>query len=313
MTGFIILIIAGICQGSFGLGYKKYPPFAWSVFWGIYSLLCAFSATLSALIFARRIDIIFDAFSLMPILCGALWGISSICFSKAINKIGMSMVYGISMGISTITGTVLPMLMYSTYPQGIKAILLVAGLILCVSGIAVVTLAGIRRDGGLKKSATATVMAIASGLGSGAMNVGFSASEMLGADLMQSDFSDAAISAIRWLPVLVGGCMMCVVWCIGEGSVKKELNTIIKPGALVRTVKLFGVSIVWYAALLLYGLANTQLSDKVGEAAWALFNALALLISVGWGLKTGEWKNTSKKILFAGCILLIISWLFIAL
>ncbi len=30
-TGFIVLAIAGICQGSFGWGYKRYTPFSFAV------------------------------------------------------------------------------------------------------------------------------------------------------------------------------------------------------------------------------------------------------------------------------------------
>lgn len=313
MTGFITLIIAGICQGSFGLGYKKYPPFSWSVFWGVYSLICAFTATAAAFMLSGDIGVVFGAFSVMSVFCGALWGISSVCFSKAISKIGMSMVYGISMGISTLTGTLLPMLLNSSFPKGVGAVLLVAGLIFSVAGIIVVTVAGIRRDGGLKNSYSGTLMAIISGLGSGAMNVGFSASLQFGEKLLQTGFSQAAMSAIRWLPVLVGGCMISVIWCLGESVIKKNINTVKEDGALKRTGKLFGVSIIWYAALLLYGLANTALADRIGDVAWALFNSLALLISIGWGLKLGEWKNTSKKILFSGCLMLILSWIFIAL
>lgn len=54
MIGCMILLIAGICQGSFGLGYKKFPPFAWSVFWGIYSTLCSLTALLFTIVSAPQ-------------------------------------------------------------------------------------------------------------------------------------------------------------------------------------------------------------------------------------------------------------------
>ena len=36
----MILLAAGVCQGSFGLGYKDYRPFSWALFWLSYNLLC---------------------------------------------------------------------------------------------------------------------------------------------------------------------------------------------------------------------------------------------------------------------------------
>lgn len=80
-----------------------------------------------------------------------------------------------------------------------------------------------------------------------------------------------------------------------------------------RTGTLFGVSIIWYLALLMYGYAYAGLSESIGEAVWAVFNALALLLSIGWGIKTGEWRNTSKKLLIFGCVILVISWSFITI
>jgi len=306
MIGFILLILAGFCQGSFGLGYKKYEPFSWSIFWGIYSGLCAITAFAAAVIINGGFGGITDAFALLPVSCGALWGISAVCFSKAVTKIGMSMVYGLSMGISTIIGSFMPMIMngYTFEGRG----MLMTGMVLCVCGIVVITVAGIKRDGGIEKSGLGVLLAILSGLGSGAMNVGFSAAQ----NFIVDNRSAYAMSAISWLPVLIGGLAICAAWCIGEALIKHEWSTLKMHGAAKRCGKLFGVSIIWYAALFLYGIAYAILSKSIGELSWALFNALALLVSVGWGLKTGEWKNSSKRLLFAGCAVLIAAWIFIS-
>jgi len=307
IVGFVLLLIAGICQGSFGLGYKKYEPFSWSVFWGIYSILCAATAFLAAVVLNGGFDGIADMFTPFPILCGAFWGASAVCFSRAITKIGMSMVYGLSMGISTIVGSVTPMIIngYSFENSG----LLLIGLVLCVAGIALITYAGVKRDGGIEKSGIGVLLAILSGLGSGAMNIGFSAARK-SVSVISSSY---ALSALAWLPVLIGGCFVSVLWCVGEAAVKHELHTVKMRGAVKRSGKLFGVSIIWYAALFIYGIAYAILSKSIGELSWALFNAFALLISVGWGLKTGEWKNTSKNLLFLGCTILVAAWIFIAI
>lgn len=106
--------------------------------------------------------------------------------------------------------------------------------------------------------------------------------------------------------------MAGIVYCIFEVTYKKEWKTVTAKGSGARTVKLFGVSIIWYLALILYGFASYLLGDMGSTVGWILFNALALIISVLWGLKTGEWKNTKKTILFVGCAVLIIAWLMIA-
>ncbi|MCH5163753.1 MAG: hypothetical protein J1F36_01915 [Clostridiales bacterium] len=313
--GFVILLIAGICQGSFGLGFKKYSPFSWAAFWMIYNILCIVVTVSVAWALAPQLwTVAFtkSEYWIIPLLCGALWGLSAIGFSKAITKIGMSMVYGISMGISTVVGSILPMLFFSSIPSGASAVFFAVGLIFTLVGVAVITVAGVKRDGAVKSSAAGIILAVLSGLGSGAMNVGFSYSS-IGEVFESLGYSQAAISSGKWLPVLVGGCIMGVIWCIGELFVRREWNTVISKGSALQTSKQFVVCIIWYAALLLYGLSTVMLGETGSIIGWILFNSLALVISVGWGLKTGEWNNKPKSLLFVGCAIMIVAWVFTAL
>ena len=316
LVGFLILLLAGLCQGSFGLGYKKYPPFSWAAFWGVYCLLCIVVSVGVTWILAPGLWGVIGAqegsYWGLPLFCGALWGLSAIGFSKGIDKIGMSMVYGISMGISTVVGSVLPMIMNGAFPTGLSMAAFIAELVLTVVGVVLVTIAGVRRDGGAGKAKLGVALAIFSGLGSGAMNLGFSHSQRVSDAFSALGYSQTAVSAGKWLPVLVGGCLAGAMWCAGELSVRKEWKTLTDKGSGKRVCVLFGVSLIWYAALLLYGL-SVYLLGNIGETVgWILFNALALVISVGWGLWSGEWKDggENKKLLFAGCGVLILSWFF---
>lgn len=317
MAGFFVLLVAGICQGSFGLGYKKYNPFSWAAFWGIYDIMCIITSVIFVDVTAPEFFGLFieKGFSywLVPLLCGAVWGLSAIGFSKGIGMIGMSLVYGISMGISTIVGSVMPMLTGGNLYMGVSAIMFWSGLVMTILGVILVTLAGIRRDGGAKGSLIGVALSVFSGLGSGFMNVGFTHSNDITEPLQQMGCSQLAVSASQWLPVLVGGCLAGVIYCIGEVSVKREWNTVTAKGSDIRALKLFGVSIIWYAALILYGYATYLLGDMGSTVGWILFNALALIISVFWGLKTGEWKGAKKTHLFAGCGVLIGAWILVAL
>ena len=313
MIGCMILLIAGICQGSFGLGYKKFPPFAWSVFWGIYSTLCSLTALLFTIVSAPQAMQVFvqtDRKGLyMAFVMGAIWGLSAICFSKAIARVGMSFVYGISMGISTIVGSVTPMLLEKNL-ENLTTVSFWLSLLLTLAGVGCVTAAGIKRDGKLQKSTLGMLLSVAAGIGSGFMNVGFSCGDGMRVLLEQMSVSELGISAVRWLPVLLGGNLMAVIWCIGEATHRREWNTLFQSGAESRIGKLFGVSIIWYSALMLYGYASYLLGEVGDTIGWILFNSLALMVSVFWGVKTGEWRRHPKTMLFVGCGLIIASWIF---
>lgn len=316
-VGFLILVLASFFQGSFALAYKKYPPFSWAAFFGVVNTLYTFTCIGFAWAFAPELwTIVGDQpteYWVLPLFCGALWGLSAVGFSKAIDKVGMSLVFGISMGISTIVGSILPMVMNHVFPEGKSAIMFWIGLLLTLLGVVFITVAGVKRDGFAKNATVGVILVIISGLGSGAMNVGFAYSESIGQEFIDYGYSQAAISCGKWLPVLFAGCVACVIWCVGEMTVKKEWHTLVEKGSLKRIGVFCGVSIMWYLALLLYGLATIKIGPMGDTVGWILFNALALIISVGWGLITGEWKNAKKKGLFVGCTVLIIAWVFTAM
>ena len=71
------------------------------------------------------------------------------------------------------------------------------------------------------------------------------------------------------------------------------------------------MSMIWYAALLLYGLSIIILGEKYSSVGWILFNALALIISTAWGLKSRGMEKSLQKLLFIGCAVLIAAWMFI--
>lgn len=302
MKGFFVLITGGICQGSFGMGYKKYPPYSWAVFWAIYNTLCALVATVAAVVLGGSDWS--SGFSWVSVLCGAFWGFSAVAFSKAIVKIGMSMVYGIAMGISSIFGSLVPMIVNGGFPAGSKLMWLIIGFSVTLIGTAIITVAGIRRDGGAKYSAIGILLSVVSGFGSGAMNIGFNFTPDVG--------GGAAVSAVRWLPVLIGGCMASVIWGFAEGLVKRQWHTAVLPGSFRRFATLAGVSIIWYMALLLYGLSAEMLGGDLNSLCWILFNSLALIVSGTWGIMSGEWKNSKKNLLFIGMAILIIAWVITA-
>ena len=105
------------------------------------------------------------------------------------------------------------MIINRSFPVGLSAAMFITGLVLTILGVIIVTIAGMRRDGGIKGSISGILLAVLSGLGSGAMNVGFAHSESITGQFALLGYSQAAASSARWMPVLVGGCLAGIVWC----------------------------------------------------------------------------------------------------
>ena len=324
ILGLSILLLAGICQGSFGIGYKNFKPFSWEAFWGVYSLYCFIIPLIWCLVNVPDFMAYLTqkpSLTISAIGCGVLWGISAIGFSKAIVYIGMSSVYGLSMGISSIVGSVIPLITSDEKPDKLSLALLATGLLITLIGIAVITKAGIIRDrckGEAErhpKMRLGILLSLLSGLGSGAMNIGFDRLSEVGRAVTSDGASQTGASAIQWLPVLFGGACAGMLYCAISMSRNQTWHTYIESGCLKRFGILFVTAIVWFAALALYGIASLELGNSGPTIGWIIFNALALIISNLWGLRFGEWKGftNAKRTLLVGNAILIFAWIFIAL
>ncbi len=321
LVGVLILLLAGICQGSFGLGYKNYTPLKWEAFWFVYSFFSIIVTCIYTLCLVPEYFSYFNNFNevAVPIICGALWGISAVAFSKGVSFIGMSLVYGISMGISAVVGSIVPLFNANELPPQESLVFLSIGIVITLVGIVLITKAGILKDkqneiDNNQNTKLGLILSALSGLGSGAMNIGFDAASVFSTAMVSEGISQTALSAAQWLPVLVSGCIASMIYCCFELFKKKTWPCFKQKGVAVVYLKLFLTSIVWFMALSLYGTASQKLGDLGKVAGWIAFNALALIIGNIWGLITKEWKGAPKacKMMLVGSAFMILSWIFIA-
>lgn len=322
IAGISVLLLAGLCQGSFGLGFKKYHPFSWEAFYLICSLLFGVIPTVWLTIQVPDFMSCFQEASIemlvVPLLCGGFWGITSIGFSKGVDYIGMSLVYGLSMGISAVVGSITPMIVNHAYPKTKQFVFLLVGIGITLAGIAVITKAGLIKEAEsqmlqAKKGSKVKLglfFAMFSGLGSGAMNIGFDFTSSL-----TGGFTYIQASAIKWILVLIGGSLTSSFLCMIMLWRNKTWHTLVKKGAAKELGILIITCIVWFIALDAYGIASSLLGKMGPVAGWIFFNALALIVSNAWGVKTGEWKASrrGKQWLLIGNGILILSWVFVGL
>lgn len=313
--GFLLLLLSGVFQGSFGLGYKKYNPLSWEAFWGIYSMFCLIITVAWTFITEHNaLSIILNngisAF-IPPFICGILWGLSTIAFSKAVLILGMSLCFGVNMGVSAVVGTIVPFITSDKTPTPYSISLLLLGIVITLIGIYTITKAGLLKEKTkhTKNTKLGIIFAVISGLCSGIMNIGFDIASPLG-KLCSNDIASAAI---QWFPVLTGGMIASILFCIFLISKNKTWNTYTKDGAISRFAKLFITSIIWFFALILYGISSKLIGSYGSSIGWLIFNAIALIVSNLWGIFMGEWTNCKKavKLLVIGDIILVISWIII--
>lgn len=328
-----LILLAGLFQGSFGLGMKKFAPLSWESFWALFSII---GMMVMPMIWASlTVPDIPAAIAAVPpgaligsLFFGACWGIGSIMFGRAITYIGMSIAYGISMGLAAAVGSLVPLfnIPHIFSNPGMPFILL--GVAVMVGGVAVITHAAVLRDKSLQKDVKSIVgiqkgklfriglmFAVLNGVFSAFLNIGFVKAAPAAQAAVEQGALPRNASLAAWLVVLFGGFLINLGYALYLMVKNNSFKTYWAKGAGRGYFAVLLTAVLWFAALGLYGQGAAIMGELGPVIGWTMFLALALIVSTVWGISSGEWKGMkkSKVILLIGDALLILSWIILSL
>lgn len=323
----LLVLLASFFQGTFGLGMKYIKPLAWEAWWVVYALIAMIIFPLSWAWLA--VPGLFGSIAAAPssalwggMLYGFLWGVGGIMFGVSVSYIGVSLTYGIVMGLAGSVGSLVPLAQMANAASnpGLPYILLGVGIML--AGVAVVAAAGVRRDqsqaaGGAgiagirqgREFRLGLIIAIASGVLSALLNVGFANA----APVAQSAAARGALvrnsSLAAWVVVLFGAFVMNAGYALFLLAKNKTWATFAAPGAGRAYTWAFLTGIFWFAALGVYGQGAALMGTLGPVIGWPMLLGLALIISNVWAVRAGEWRGARApfRLMLAGVAVLIVA------
>lgn len=331
IEGMLLVLVASIFQGSVGLGLKKYKPFSWEAFWFLFVLVSAgiIPHVWMWIEVPRYMTYILQApvpILLSAILCGAFWGVSSLMFGKAIEKIGIALVYGINMGIGASLGSLVGFLIIGNLPEKNAFLVFLLSMLVMLIGVGVIIKAGICRDQESQVMAhedtkqtgagfvIGLVIALIAGIGSGALNIGFIYSDAIVKLALQDGIAPQSASVLGWMPVLIGGIIPQLLYTMYL-MIKNKTYTDYKKAPPKAYGKALLTSVIWFCALTFYAKATVMLGNFGAALGWVAYTAIALVVSNYLAIKVGEWDGhtTSKKLLIRGNLLLIVAFVLVGI
>lgn len=318
----VLVVFASFFQGTFGLGMKYMAPLKWEAWW----LLHAFVAMLfvpvvwALFVIPNLFEVISQADSVTlwwAALFGFLWGIGGILFGVSVEKTGISITYGIVMGLAASVGSVIPLFQIeAAFSQPSFPIILI-GVALLLVGVAITAVAGVKRDR-LKTDASSTdksikmgvLIAVASGVLSAFLNVGFANAAPV-AKIAEDEYGVGTQNAslASWVVVLIGAFAMNGGYALFQLIKNNSWNSYKMPNSKKAYKWAILSGVFWFAALGVYGQGAALMGNLGPVIGWPILLGLALIISNIWGYRSGEWKNAEKpfKILLAGLAVLIVA------
>lgn len=321
MIGVFVLLGAGICQGSFGIGMKKIQPYSWEAFrlpFAACSLLL-FPLLTAGLLAPGALSLIvsLEGSFLWPLmLCGFLWGVTAIFFDQAILQVGLALTYGIAFGISASLGSLLALPFTGARLSAVAIGWMIAGTVLVLGGVWLMTKAG-RLNQPVSSSPSrmkkGVLLAVLSGLGSAAMNIGYAYASPLTHMAQQRGATPLGASLTGWIPIFWGGFLPTLVYTLWRLVRLKTYRCYGAPGSACALCRAVGTSALWFLAMAGYSFAVSQLGAMGPVTGWAVFTSLTLMVSHVWAVKFHEWQEKrAMPFLYGGNALLLFAFICLA-
>ena len=317
---FLLLIFASFFQGTFGLGMKYMNPMSWESWWVIHVLV---AMILFPMIWAYVvIPDLFEIISSSPkdaiysaMLYGFLWGIGGIMFGVSVPYIGLSLTMGIVMGLAGSAGSLIPLFQIENATSQPSFPYIIGGLIISLIGVAITAKAGIDRDKLINSSSKSKnilkglLIAVACGLLSSLLNVGFANAAPIAEKAQEFGVITRNSSLAAWVVVLWGAFIMNFSYAIILLFKNNTWSTFSLKNSVNAYKWSFIAGFCWFAALGVYGQGAALLGEIGPVIGWPILLGLSLIISNYWAYNSGEWDNAQKPFnkLLIGLLVLIIS------
>ncbi len=325
--GLILVLLAGLCQGSFMLPMKFTKDWAWENVWLIfaataYLVLPWLIVLLTVPQFRQVLSDTSGATILRTLGFGLGWGLGALTFGLGVDYLGLALGFAVILGLTSAIGTLVPLAVLSPetlYSWNGAGILL--GMLIVLGGLAVCASAGKLKEESLSgggRSVTGKqprsfflglVFCIVSGVLSPFGNLGFAfGSEITEAALRHGtpeSYASNPLWAIITIPLFICNVGYSIYLFTNHGTFS---NYRTGPGR--NYLLAVGMGALWIAGMTLYGSGANRLGELGSSVGWAILVSSMVIVANILGVVTGEWKDSGSKPLGrmgVGLVLLILA------
>ncbi len=309
VSGFLLVLVAGVLQGTFVLPMTLTRHWDWEHTWVTFSFfgMLSFNGIL-ALVSLGDLPAIYSAVPVRDLMMlgifGAGWGIGAVLFGVGMDRLGMALGYPIIMGLIASMGALIPLLVF--YPGDVLALhglVLLSGTALVMVGIVLSARAGAKKtsentpeeSSGRRAFRGAIMIAIAAGLLSCLPNVGITFGSRIVDEAITAGISPVFAGNAVWGLFFVLGFLVNAAWCLFLMIRKGSIGAFAGPEAGRNILLGAAMGAMWIGSFYAYGMGAANLGTWGPILGWPIFIALSIIVGNLWGLWRGEWKEASAR------------------
>ena len=322
-------MVGAASAASFYAPIGKVKKWSWETTWavaGIFSwVLLPISVSLFLLPDFRAFyagldsDVVLKAF-----LFGGMWGIGNVNYGLTMRYMGMSLGIGIAIGTTLVVGTLMPPFMHGHFLflfNSRSGLITLAGILVALIGVAIVTYAGHQKEKQLGLSAEqfnlkkGLFLALMCGVFSSGMSFAIDAAKPIETAALQLGVSPLYAALPSYVIIMGGGALVNFAYCIGRLVFKSDLSfkadysqpldVKIKNFLLATTG-----GTMWYLQFFFYAWGAANVPERLTYVNWMLHMSGYVLFGGLVGLALGEWAKVTKRpivILWVGMLTIILA------
>jgi len=259
---------------------------------------------------------------------GALWGLGGLTFGMTLRYLGLSVGYGVAIGVTLVVGTLLPPLLDGALLallRTTKGALALSGVIVAVLGIAITSLAGYRKEkqtginNGELNVKKGIAIALFCGITSAFMAFAINAAEPIQHMALTAGVDPLYQVMPGYVIIMAGGFATNLAYCLFKARKNKTFTTIkCNPSHLWRNLVLSALAgVIWYLQFFFYGWGHVQMNALgLGFISWTFHMSMLVLCGGIWGFALREWQGCGGKPLWyqlTGMLVIVASTMMIGL
>lgn len=331
LIGLLIIAIGSLGQSSSYVPINKVKEWSWESFWlvqGIFAwLVFPFLGALLAVPEGSSLCELWSAGGAVgSVIYGILWGVGGLTFGLSMRYLGVALGQSIALGTCAGFGTLFPALFGGMDLLHGPGLVLLIGVCITLSGIAVIGYAGSLRARNMseeeKKAAIkdfaltkGLLVALLAGVMSACFNLGLESGMPVLEAVKQSGANELFALNPVILLVTIGGFVTNATYCLFQNAKNKTAKDYFTvPGPVLLNNVLFCAlaGLLWYSQFFGLGMGRSYFSGSPVMLAfsWSILMSLNVVFSNVWGILLKEWKGSTPQtilVLICGMALLIFS------
>ncbi|WP_297086516.1 L-rhamnose/proton symporter RhaT [uncultured Draconibacterium sp.] len=320
--------VGGVSAASCYMPFEGIKKWSWGTFWIVQALFawCIMPLVIGYLTVPNLFQVLTEAPSSAfwtAFILGACYGFGGLSFGYAIRNIGYSLTYTISIGISAVLGTVVPLILNGTVVQQFSKTgggIVLAGMVISMLGVGLCGRAGFLKEKNMgekqagsklrfnmKKGLLLTVIAGSlSAVWGISLEFGQPISD-IAAKYGAGHFEGNAKLIVSSLGCLLTNLTWFIVVTIKDGTIKslwqrKEVgNKLFFSNYALSAL----AGSLWYTQFFFYGLGHVKMGS-FQFASWVLHMSMLIFFSYIIGVIMKEWRGVKRKTYVTLIIALIV-------